>query len=632
MSDQALSDQALFDAVLAASFVPNGQRDRAFEAAMARLDDAQRHVAAWRPEDGHLRIQSSAGSGKTTALVALAANLLRSGMDPQRLIVTTFARKAADEIVSRLGALADTYKTNLSTWHGLALRVLRARGEQWDVSRCVDMPVARRSPLTPSGLQIWRDVTGWGTIDAIGKKGLDCGMGLLDAYRLVRANGTLLPDVDDLEVHTLWSLYEELKAAYGVWDWDDVLYRWRNVLVARQRAAGLIVLVDEAQDNSRLQLEIAKALVDHPEGRLVLVGDSRQAIHTWRGAWPELFIEAETLLGATTRYLTRTYRCPPTVVALANRIVGGQTWAQGPTAEAVKSAPGIVTGERGSAEDVIQQRIQDGESPDRFAVLCRTNAEVGALALILLAVGVNARAVGQRNLLAHRVALDVMAWAQCVEAPTEEAWMRVYRTPTRYLRKTWAQAVWRHTQAAGGGPSALRVAIMQEPTRASGLDALLDDLDLVAASTTLVERLGVIAEQVLGLTQPESALRASSADRRASEERARDDRVAQALVQLAHTFPTLADIRALENLNAEPNAPAVTLSTIHRAKGLEWPVVFLIAEKNKLPLHGGNPDEERRLLYVGVTRAEEELHLRYCISPSPYLIELGFCPAPDEAN
>jgi DNA helicase-2/ATP-dependent DNA helicase PcrA len=609
--------ESYFDAI--------ARQDMAFDAAMSRLDDDQRQVAAWRPEDGHLRIQATAGSGKTTALVALAANLLRSGMDPQRLIVTTFARKAADEIIARLASLADPTGANLSTWHGLALRVLRARGEaQWNVARCVDMPVARRAPDTPSSLQIWRDVTGWGNIAALGKRGLDTQIGtILDAYRLARADGTTLDEVEDPDLRVAWSLYEEIKASYGVWDWDDVLYRWRDLITQGPRSAGLTVLVDEAQDNSKLQLEIAQALVNHPDGRLVLVGDSRQAIHCWRGAWPKLFIDAEAMLGATTRYLRRTYRCPTGVVDLANRAVQGQSWAAGPVAEASKDLTGVVTARQGDAVEEIASAIADGADVARFAVLCRTNAEVGAAALRLLAAGINTRAVGQRNLLGHRVAQDMLAWAQCVEEPTEDAWMRVYHTPTRYLRKTWAQAVWRNTALAGGGYDALVRAIVCEPTKASGLDALLDDLDAVAQVTDFADRLAWIARHILDLDQPEEALRASSEHRRASEERARDDRVAQALIELASMFPSLHDLRVLESLKDDPDAPAVTLSTIHRAKGLEWPVVYLAAEGGKMPLRRGDPDEERRLLYVGITRAEEELHLRYTTEPSPYIKELG---------
>ena len=92
-------------------FAETEQKDTAFELAMSLLDEDQTHVAAWRPEDGNLRVQATAGSGKTTALVALAASLLRSGLNPSTLIVTTFARKAADEIQSRLLSVVPTFRT-----------------------------------------------------------------------------------------------------------------------------------------------------------------------------------------------------------------------------------------------------------------------------------------------------------------------------------------------------------------------------------------------------------------------------------------------------------------------------------------------------------------------------------------
>ena len=595
-----------------------------YDEALARLDPEQRHVAQWTPAEGNLRIQATAGSGKTTALVALASSLIHRNLWPAaQLVVTTFSRKAADEIAQRIGLLVDPTGINMSTWHGLGLRLLRARNpSDWNIARCTELPIGRRAVDVPSNIQIWRDVTGWRTIRALGRKGLDLDTGLgaiLDQHRFDMAEGRRIEDgqrdTDPPFYFTAWKLFEEIKQKLGVWDWNDVLLAWVDLLRQGERQHPLVVLVDEAQDNSRVQLEIAQRLASHPDGRLVLVGDSRQAIHTWRGAHPELFIEAESRLGATTRYLHRTYRCPQRVTALANALVSGVGWADGPPAAAHKALEGITTFRQVPVEDEVIQRVEGGESPDRLAVLARTNADVGRLALQLLARGTNARVLGGGNILKSRIAQDMIAWVQAVEAPTEEAWMRVYRTPSRYLRKTWAASVW--DKARNGGD--LLDAISRTPTRSSGLATLCQDLRNLRRNRTLASRLDYVAKEILGLHANDEKLSASSPDRRQSEERARDDRVAGALVELAAAFPALDDFLALQTLAGDKTAPAVTLSTMHRAKGLEWPIVYVLAEHGKVPHAKGDPDEELRLFYVAVTRAEEELHCVFEESPSSYI-------------
>ena len=596
-----------------------------YEQALARLDPEQSHVAAWTPAEGNLRIQATAGSGKTTALVALASSLIQRNLWPAaQLVVTTFSRKAADEIASRIGRLVDPTGIQMSTWHGLGLRLLRARDPRaWNITRCTELPIKRRAIDVPSNIQIWRDVTGWRHIQALGRKGLDLDTGLgdiLDHHRFAVANGRRIedgPEGDDPDhFYTAWKMFTEIKRKLGVWDWDDVLYAWVEILRQGERKHPLVVLVDEAQDNSKLQLEIAQRLASHPEGRLVLVGDSRQAIHTWRGAHPELFIQAEEKLGAQTRYLHRTYRCPQAVTHLANQVVRDAAWADGPPAAAHKDAEGITTFRQGCVEREVVDRVRDGASPDRVAVLARTNADVGKIALQLLAKGVNARVLGGGNLLKSPVAQDLLAWARVAEAPTEEAWMRVYRTPSRYLRKTWAASVW--DKARNGGD--ILDAIERTPTRSSGLAGLVQDIRCVRRAGSLAQRLDYIAKSILGLAAPEEKIAASSPERRVSEERARDDRVAGALIELAVEFNSLKKFAELENLAADTDSPAVTVSTMHRAKGLEWPIVYVVAEAGKVPHAKGDPDEELRLFYVAVTRAEEELHCLFEESPSPYIV------------
>lgn len=600
---------------------------------ISRLDDEQRAVTLWRPDQGNLRIQATAGSGKTTTLTALAATLIQEAAWPAaRMVVTTFSRKAADEIASRLLRVIDPGATPLmSTWHGLALKTMRAvNSRSWKINRCTELPISKRDADVPSNRQIWRTVTGYQRIPVIGKKGLDTPKltnAYMDQHLLDTAEGRKLFDgvreSDPPRYLTAWKMFDEYKRAIGVWDWDDLLYAWLHRLEQNPRKHPLLVLVDEAQDNSRVQLNIAQKLASHPEGRLILVGDSRQAIHTWRGAYPELFLEAETRLKAVTRYLHNTYRCPAFVVRMANALVDGEGWADGPAAGSFRDLEGKTTFRREDVTKEVAGRVKAGANPLDIAILARTNAEVGKSTLQLLAAGCNARAQGGGNILRSPVAQDILGWLEVANGClTKDGWFRVYRSPLRFLSKAWATKVWGRMQQ--GIP--LVSAISDCHSRSSGYGSLLKDirdlraLDASEGFNLLQTQILFIAKKILKL-QTTKGLDATDKNRRRNEERARDDRIAAAMAELAGTFDTLDRFKDLQTLAEKKGEPAVTVSTMHRSKGLEWPVVYVMAEAKKVPLQRGDPDEEKRLFYVAITRAREELHCLFQDAPSPYIID-----------
>ena len=292
-----------------------------YDEALARLDPEQRHVAQWTPAEGNLRIQATAGSGKTTALVALASSLIHGNLWPAaQLVVTTFSRKAADEIAQRIGLLVDPTGINMSTWHGLGLRLLRQRNPSaWNIARCTELPIGRRAVDVPSSIQIWRDVTGWRSIQALGRKGLnlDTGLGaILDQHRFDMAEGRRVEDgqrdTDPPYYFTAWKLFEEIKQKRGLWDWNDVLLAWVDLL-RQGRTASTPWWCSWTRRRTTRKCATWRS---RSGSRRTRTGVScwlgtrgRRSTHG-AGAHPELFIEAESRLGATTRYLHRTYRCP----------------------------------------------------------------------------------------------------------------------------------------------------------------------------------------------------------------------------------------------------------------------------------------------------------------------------------
>ena len=276
------------------------------------------------------------------------------------------------------------------------------------------------------------------------------------------------------------------------------------------------------------------------------------------------------------------------------------------------------------------QRVEGGESPDRLAVLARTNADVGRLALQLLARGTNARVLGGGNILKSRIAQDMIAWVQAVEAPTEEAWMRVYRTPSRYLRKVPGRR--RCGTRPGTGATSSTRSAARRPARPE-LATLCQDLrNLRRKQGTLSLPPGLRRKGDLGPARQRreavGVLPGSPPERGARTGRPGGGGARGACRRVPGAWTTSWRSRPLR---ATRPRPAVTLSTMHRAKGLEWPIVYVLAEARQGAAREGRPRRgASALFYVAVTRAEEELHCVFEESPSSY-IDIVLDPQPQRS-
>lgn len=246
-------------------------------------------------------------SGKSSAAVALAARLVADGdVNPARLVMTTFSNKGGEVMRQRIQALGIRSISRIGTFHALGLRALRtdegvrAGGpgakSRWAMSHCLEADAKTRASTTPASWVLWKAIVKKGKVPGSGDKGMNLPVpfeGYAKAVSLFRARG-LTPataPVDEAmllgcpNIRKAWTMYEEAKAALHVWDFDDVLGYYLKAL--REGAIwpdADVVMVDEAQDNSRQQLEIAKALAGigvervQTPGRIVLIGDPTQCV------------------------------------------------------------------------------------------------------------------------------------------------------------------------------------------------------------------------------------------------------------------------------------------------------------------------------------------------------------------
>jgi superfamily I DNA/RNA helicase len=609
--------------------------DTTYNALMGRLDPQQRAVAGWTPAAGNLRVVANAGSGKTSTLVALTARLVREGhVAPHDLVVVTFTKKAGEELKSRLAqVLPASVLTDIrvGTYHALGLQALKAEDPQfWNVSRCVDIP--KRAQGVPSADELWRTICSFGTIPGLNRESLKLPLETKE-YRkrigLWRAHGAdCFADVDTTGVdpefagdcELAWEAYTDAKARCRAWDFDDILEAWRRKVV-REPAQRAVVLVDEAQDNNRTQLEIVQGLA-RDGGRICLIGDPKQNIYTFRGAYPDLFREAEQRIGAATLEICTNYRSAPHIVAFANAFVAGKPWNPSSPSVSFRQADDQPVHRRNFGDahheaDDVATRIADGlidgsAKPGDYAILCRTNAARMAFETALIARNIPVVVLGAKSAFETREAKVVLAYLTLSQQDSVEALDTVLNTPKRYIPRSIISDV--HTYVAGGASLATALQRAGNSTRVKpasrrSVDALvrqLARLRSLAWADVAAEVRNILTPWLEGDEADNDAVEADTATA-----------LVDATLSLTAMFPSAAALCEFtarcangtqSRAEGEDPGNCVTIATIHKVKGLEWPHVFVAASANVLPhARTDNPEEEERLFYVAVTRARDTL-------------------------
>lgn len=532
--------------------------ERAF---IADLDPAQR--AAVTTSAAPLCILAGAGSGKTRVLTRRIAWRVATGSaDPHHVLALTFTRKAAGELCSRLAALGVRDRVAAGTFHAVALAQLR----RWWAERHQRAPAVleRKARILAPLLRQHSGRTGRDLVvqpaDVAGAiEWAKARLVTPDTYEEAVAAGGHTPPLPPPEMARLYARYEEEKRRRGLVDFDDLLLLCADALAgdpdfaARQRWRFRHLFVDEFQDLNPAQFRLLEAWrAGRPD--LCVVGDPNQAIYGWNGADHRFLTRfSEHFPGATVVRLDRNYRSTPQVLAVAHAVLSTGRRPP-PTMRPTRPdgpVPTVVAHDTDADEARwVARAVRDRRAPGRpwsdIAVLARTNAQLALFEEAFRAAGVPYRVRGGGAFL---------------DQPEVRAALAELR------------------RCPPGVPLAAALA---------DLEAVLAEAAADAAGTA-ERRLSL--EMLLRLGREYDALEPQATP-------------AGFLDWLAATVHT-----------DEPDAAAdaVDLATFHRAKGLEWPVVFVTGlERGFVPIgHADGPvavAEERRLLYVALTRAERELH------------------------
>jgi DNA helicase II / ATP-dependent DNA helicase PcrA len=597
------------------------------------LNDDQRRAATH--QGGPLLILAGAGTGKTGTLVARAAWLRDQGIQPARILLLTFTRRAADDMLARAQPpdASPAGRMTGGTFHAVAHRVIRAHAEAFALP-------PEFSVIDPADVSDVMDTLR----DANGLVGTNAGRRTpraatcAEVYSRCVSTGSQLADVltegypwcvpFTSQIAALFTDFVGYKRRHGLVDFDDLLLLWRAALA--DGAAGPVlrglfdaVLVDEYQDVNAVQAEIVRLL--RPEGSgLTCVGDDAQAIYAFRGADPaHLRALASTYADLAVVRLSRNYRSRHEVLRLANVIrpqYGGLELAL--SAERGQGHRPLLVrchDEATQAREICVRVLTDYEAGVRFceqAVLVRSAHHSDLLEVELAARGIPYVKYGGLRFTEAAHVKDFLAAARIVANPADDlAWFRLLRLHEG-VGPVLARRVIEALEIAEPGPFGRWPTAEQVlPQRsAAAVGATVRYLAQAAEQGGTADRAASVLAALrdpLAARYPDAAVRFADLERLAGAA-AGSPSLHDALVQLALDPPVSAsDLAGRPRLDDD----YLVISTVHSAKGLEWPVVHLpqlvdgaVPSDMALTTPAGL-EEEQRLFYVAVTRARDRLYL-----------------------
>ncbi|MBW2733245.1 MAG: UvrD-helicase domain-containing protein [Deltaproteobacteria bacterium] len=610
---------------------------------LSKLNPEQKQAV--KTTSGPLLVLAGAGSGKTRVITHRVAFLMEQGVRGEEILGLTFTNKAAEEMRARLRKMVGPASANpvtLSTFHSLGLMMLRGGGTSGKESRFAIFD-------TGDQLGVLREL--------VTRLNLGRNFDLSSILTRISAmkNSFIAPgdepasdDPYDEATALLYPRYIEQLSAYAAYDFDDLVCEpcrrleqdaaWREHWQQRFR----YVLVDEYQDTNDAQLRFLKALVGK-ERNICVVGDDDQSIYGWRGAQVRNILQFEKdFPGATKVYLMRNYRSVGSVLELANTVISENPDRHPkqllPTRELGRRVRLMVAPDGEAEAQWVAREIQGAVSSGRhrqgdIAVLYRSNILARGLEGDLREQGIAYRVLGGQAFYESREVKDLLGYLRLLANPADEISLRrVINSPSRGIGPKTVQ---RLAQWAEDHQRSLF------QTAQAAEEALDDDgraIRAVDGFTSLIEQTrrglgkGQLAEGLRGLVQRLGLI--EEIERTSTSSKALDRRLGgvAAFIASVEAFErrnpgaTLRDFLSRIALSGADEGEGdkgdvVTLCTLHGAKGLEWPLVFLIGlEEGFLPhdrtmnpqendLYSGDIAEERRLLYVGITRARDELVL-----------------------
>ncbi|RJQ53651.1 MAG: DNA helicase PcrA [Actinobacteria bacterium] len=597
---------------------------------------------------GPLLILAGAGSGKTRVLTCRIAHLIRErGVNPYNILAITFTNKAAGEMRRRVVDLVGPIGEHMwvSTFHSACVRILRAEIQRLGMPRhfAIYDDLDQRKLIELCLKELNLDPKRFPPA-AMQNKISTAKNELIDAETFASRAGGFFDQV----VSDVYKLYQERLLENKALDFDDLIMTTVDLLrvfptvLTDYKARFAHVLVDEYQDTNHAQYELVHLLAGDA-GNICCVGDDDQSVYGWRGADIRNILEFEhDYPQARVIRLEQNYRSTRTILEAANYVVSNNRgrkpktlWTANARGEAITRYQ--AADERDEAAFVASEVERLRELEDRgyrdFAVFYRTNAQSRVLEEVFIRTGLPYKIVGGVRFYERAEIKDMLAYLRVIANPLDSVSLkRIINTPKRGIGKTSIDNVELFSRREGipfveglrrSEDNALlatrakkelasfaglldRLERLNEASPRHALEALLEDSGYVAAleaerTVEALSRLENVSELLSVVSEFEAA------------------RPEAGLADFLEMVALITDIDSYED-----SQDAVTLMTLHNAKGLEFPAVFIVGMEDGIFPHVRSMEderqleEERRLMYVGLTRAKERLYLTHAWSRSLY--------------
>ncbi|MDP2918867.1 MAG: UvrD-helicase domain-containing protein [Dehalococcoidia bacterium] len=614
------------------------------------LNPAQRQAV--EVIDGPVLILAGPGSGKTRVITHRVAYLVRiCKVNPRRIMAVTFTNKAAREMETRLKQLVSTAVNQLTmgTFHAICARILRIDGKAAGIDpKFVIYDDDDQVALIKRAFEQLRldpkehnPAAVAGAISRAKSK-------MQSPAEYIRHNRSYFEEI----VGRVYERYQQLLAESKALDFDDLLLKTVELfqkhpeVLTRYQERYLHVMVDEFQDTNLVQYELVK-LISGKYRNICVVGDPDQSIYSWRSADLRNILSFEhDFPDAKVIYLEQNYRSTRTILETASNVISAnqqrkpvKLWTENEQGERINIVETYT--EQEEAQFVareVEKLVSRGEfKAGDIAIMYRTNAQSRVLEETFIRYGMPYRLVAGTRFYERREVKDVIAYFRLVQNPQDSvSLLRIINVPGRGIGgqtvaklQTWAKSLgvppYDALQLLAESKKSGR---LQHPFDNRSADALarfariIDGAMEKSREVNLVELFDFLVEstgyKVYTLNDPDGAERWENVlELRTVAEQYRDLPPAEALTAFLEGVTLVSDVDGMEE-----GIDRVTLITLHQAKGLEFPVVFIVGMEEKLLPHIRSFDdrdqmeEERRLCYVGITRAKRRLYLVYAFRRS----------------
>lgn len=617
-----------------------------FDELLEGLNPEQRRAV--EATEGPLLIQAGAGSGKTKTLTHRIAYLIATNKaTPFNILAVTFTNKAAKEMRARvaqlLGANADnrSFMPYMGTFHGICVRLLRQDGEHIGIPRSFVIfdESDRQAAIKQVSKQLMLDEKAF-PARLLG--------GLISSAKNDMTTPAEYSQAANSPAQQMaakvYPLYEKSLRDASALDFDDLinktveLFKTQPEVRAKWQRQFNYIMIDEYQDTNAAQYQLVNMLTNEHKN-IAVVGDDWQSIYSWRGADFRNILKFEKdFKDCTVIKLEQNYRSTKNILDAAHAVItknsqrsDKELWTEAGEGLPVQLLQ--VSGERAEAEAIIR-RVRNGIDAGRrhyhdYAVLYRTNAQSRSIEEAFVHYGIPYRVVGGVRFYDRKEIKDIIAYLRVIFQPEDRvSFERIVNVPARGIGAKSLQNFTSWYLSSGLSLAQGLQQVSECPDLTPKARTALGELgDILASLRTVSEDASVsgLIDSLLRRIDYLNFLSDGSAQGEARQENAKE------LLSVAQEYQEeglagfLEEVALVSDLDgADFNNDAVTLMTLHAAKGLEFPVVFMAGLEESIFPHSRalydqhEMEEERRLCYVGMTRAREELYMSYASSRMLY--------------